>query len=103
MELNVPERIVLLDGLSTYKCTFLGMPLVRKLREELVFTEDENKEFGISVSSGQVKWTSNAAKDIPVGPKAQEIVAELLAKLEISEELEDKHYSLYEKFVEVKE
>ncbi len=100
MELNVPERVTLLDVLADFQGSFLALTLVRKIREGLVFSEEEKEEFGIEESPGQVTWKSGGVKDIALGEKAVGIVAEALAKLEVQEKLGDRHFTLYEKFVE---
>lgn len=99
MELNVPERVALLDVLASFQGSFLVLVLIRKLRGDLVFSDTEVGEFGIEETPGRVTWKQNGVKDIPVGEKARGIVAEALAKLDIQEQLGDRHFSLYEKFM----
>lgn len=79
VELNVLERLGLL-GLLPKEGTFLNLKLVRLIREELSFTEEENKELQFRQENQMVMWNNIAVTTKTTG----EIVkapAEILQKM----------------------
>jgi len=103
MELSVLERLVLLAILPK-EGNFTTLKLVRKLREELSFSEEEHKTLGFVQEGGQVKWNENPSirKDLQIGEKMSDLIANTLKKLSDESKLRDEHFTLYEKFVEDK-
>jgi len=101
MELNVGERLVLLDILPK-EGNFLTLKILRKMREDLSFDEEELKLFGIEQKDNVVNWddTMGKPKEIEIGEKATEIIAEALTTLNNQNRLKDQHFELYERFVE---
>jgi len=100
MELKVYERLILLNILPK-EGDFTTLKIVRKLREDLSFSEDEHKVLQFEQSEGTVKWKSEGdiPKDIPIGEKATDVIADVLKKLSKDKKLNDSHFDLYEKFV----
>lgn len=102
MLLNTFERLILLNILPR-EGDFTTLKIVRKMREDLSFTEEEHKDLSITVDDkGQVKWKTEADKAIPItiGEKATDIIVTVLKKLNDEKKLTEQHYTLYEKFVE---
>jgi len=112
MLLNVTERLTLLQALPK-EGNFITLKIVRKLREDLSFTEDEHIKFNITgsgkeymdengkksiVPPGQIRFKNEEA-EIQIGKKATEIIVECLGKLDKQNKLTEAHYSLYEKFI----
>ena len=103
MELTIFERLILL-GVLPKEGNFTTLKIVRKLREDLSFSEEEHKTLNIRQQGDQVFWDDkDYVKDIAIGEKAVEIVADTLKKLSDSNKLNDQLISVYEKFVIGKE
>ena len=100
MQLSVLERIVLLDILPK-EGNFVTLKILRKLRESLSFTEEEIKYYALTIEGNEFKWSDQVEQvaDITIGEKATDIAAAALKALDKANKLEDRHFSLYEKFV----
>ena len=103
-ELAVVERLVLLNILPK-EGDFTTIKLLRKLRENLSFDEDEHKKLNFVQDGDQVRWNQEALSDkrIQIGEKQADIIQSALEKLNDEKKLTDEHFSLYEKFVENRE
>ena len=106
MELNVAERLTLL-GLLPSEGNFITLKLVRKLREELSFSEDEIKTLNLvqnvdAEGNGMVNWNQNenAIKDCNIGDAMTDLIKGKLKGLDKEEKLVENQFTLYEKFVE---
>ena len=116
MELEIFERLILLNLLPP-EANFLTLKIVRKLKEDLSFTEEEHKELNfknageiyvndegnkITVPDNGVHWSPKAPqiKEFDFGATAITVVADTLKKLDKENKLTEQHISLYEKFVE---
>jgi len=101
MKLNVMERL-LTQNLLPEKGSFTNLKLVRVARENLSFTEAENKALAFKQNGEQVTWKNDpAAKDadIKVGEVVIEMVKKKLKELDEKEELTPDQMTLYEKFM----
>ena len=99
MKLNILERIGLLQILPQ-QGSFVTLRIVNDLQNTLGFTENELKENNIKqTDDGRTTWDSNSEKEIPIGEKATEMIAEALKELDEGKKLQSQHYTLYEKFV----
>lgn len=101
MKLNVRERILLLNILPQ-ETNFVTLRIIRNLKENLSFKENELKEYEIKIEGEKVFW--NLEKDneaeIEIGEKATDIIVEALKKLDKENKLTMDFVSLYEKFIE---
>jgi len=105
MKLTIIERIALL-GLLPAENNFVTLKIIRKLKEDLSFSEDEIKQFEIKAENDRMFWNVKVennlmpdGKEIAIGEKASDIIVEALKKLDESKKLAERHVSLYEKFV----
>ena len=100
MELSVFERLILLNILPR-EGDFTTLKIVRKLREDLSFSEEEHKVLQIRTEDGMVHWKKegDVSKDITIGEKAMDVIQGVLKKLSTDKKLKDEHFSIYEKFV----
>ena len=105
-KLNIIERISLLSILPSVG-NFVTLKVVRQLREMLSFSEDEIKEYEIKeikTNGGSVlSWNvdkANEEKEFEFGDIATEMIITSLSELNKNKKLEEKHYSIYEKFIE---
>jgi hypothetical protein len=100
MKLNIIERI-LLSGILPAKGTFQTLKLLRVLKEDLSFTEEENKRLEFRQDGDRIHWKETAEEwDIKIGDTMKEIIVKTLKDIDEKGELTDQHFSLYEKFVE---
>lgn len=102
MRLNVLERFGVL-GILPAEGSFVSLKIVRKLREDLSFSEEEIKALNMREEDGNIKWDraleDPSGKEIAIGEKATDLIVEALKKLDREQKLTDQHYSLYEKFI----
>jgi hypothetical protein len=117
MQLTVFERLTLLNILPR-EGNFLTLKILREMRENLSFSEEEHKMLQFKnagdkvkedsdevVPEGKVLWNmaGDVVKDVGFGEKATDIIVERLKTLDKEKKLTDAHFSLYEKFVLGKE
>jgi hypothetical protein len=104
MEFNVLDRALLLNTLPTTG-DFTTLTIIRKLREEMSFSEDDHKVLKFSKNGdSQIRWDADGviqlgAKEVEIGPKATEIIRETLIGLDKAKQLTVDHLDLYERFV----
>jgi len=100
MELNVLERLLVLNLLPK-EGTFTNLKLLRVARENLSFTEEENKVLKFKQENDQIVWVNDAvdAKEIDTGEVVKELIVKELKKLDKEEKLKDEFLSLYSKFI----
>jgi len=99
MQLRVADRLVLLNSIpATGDITTLK--IVRKLREQLSFTEKEHSELKFKEEASHVFWNTEAdtPKDINIGPKAAQIVSDALQLLNKQKKLTEDHLPVWEMF-----
>jgi hypothetical protein len=98
MILNVPERIVLSQILPVTG-SFLNLKLVREIKEELSFTQSEHEEIQFKQNGDQITWEKDKEKEFEFNRVIYDLVVNSLKELDKQEKLEERHVSLYEKFV----
>jgi hypothetical protein len=104
MELSVKERLVLSTILREKQVSdVVTIKIIRKLREELSFSEEEVKSLDIQVEeeSGFVKWDDKAEKpkDVEIGEVATQIIKRMLQRLNKEGRIHEDWLEVYEKFV----
>ena len=107
MKLNVGERLTLVQMLSAIKTDILTWAVIETVNLSLGLQDKEFKEFGIKEVQGQVSWNNKGTqgKEIEIGEKVTDIIVEELKALNDAKPkplLEQRHVSLYRKFVENK-
>lgn len=102
-KLNLAERINLMEILPV-EGNFITLGIIRELKVNLGVKDNEFKLFGIEQKDNKITWNEEGNKEIDFdfGDKAVEIVVEELEKLDKGKKLEDRHFSLFEKFVKTK-
>lgn len=109
-KLNVGERFALLSALPR-EGNFATLKIIRKLKEDLSFTEKEHEYYGfrkVKTNGGNesLSWSPEKAaetKDFEFGEVATDIIKSALKDLDKMKKLDESQYTVYEKFVEVKE
>lgn len=104
MILSVKERLILLSTLPA-QGDITALKIIRKLREDLSFSEDEHKKLKFIQEQDGVRWDDKEEmpKDIQIGEKAMDIIVDSLKKLNAQKKLSMDHLDVYERFVEKKE
>ena len=99
MELNVAERLVLLNILPA-EGDLITLRVVRKMREDLSFSEGEIAALELKQEGTLYHWKREAdvPREIALGPKAREIVRERLETLNKDKKLTEQHLTLCDKF-----
>lgn len=105
--LNVFERINLLSILPR-EGDFTTLKLIRKVREDLSFSEEEHKLFQFkNLPDGRVTWNAKAGekhiREFEIGEVVTLQIKDALKKLNSQKKLKDEHFTLYEKFIGEKE
>ena len=102
MKLLITERFLLLEYLPKTG-DFAALKEMRRAREAISFTGDELAEYEIENSAeGLVTWTDEGnsyEKDVPLTAWVTDKIQELLRDKNVKHELEERDYSLYEKFI----
>ena len=100
MQLNIMERMILLNILPN-EGDYSTLKILRQLREELSFSEEEHKIVNFERTPEGIKWETDKdfTKDISIGPKATQIITECLENLNNTKKLTEQLFPLYEKFV----
>ncbi len=105
MKLTILER-VLLQQILPQEGNIVTLRIIRDLRKNLGFTEEEIKKCNIRVDEEKqmTLWDDNEyAIDIPIGEKAIDIIVESLKRKDSELILTEQHIPLYERFVDKKE
>jgi hypothetical protein len=100
MILSVFERLLLLNILPK-EGDLTTLKIVRTLRDNLSFSEEEHTALQFKHEGGNVMWKDEAEvnKDVVIGEKATDIIVDALKALNKAKKLTDQHVDLYEKFV----
>jgi len=102
VNLGVLERILLLNVLPK-EGSYTTIKIVRELREELSFSEEEHKKLNFRTDgAGMTHWEREIIKDVKIGEKAFDILKDAFVKLEKQEQLTTEMTELYEHFTQDK-
>ncbi|MFA5322904.1 MAG: hypothetical protein WC373_09550 [Smithella sp.] len=101
MKLNVMERLMLLSILPK-EGSFTNLKLLRTVKEDLSFSEEENKALQFNQNGEILTWDSkaDANKEIVFGEVIESIIRKALVALDKAEKITENHYSIYEMFMD---
>jgi len=100
MKLSVNDRLILL-GIIPLQGDYTTLKIVRDMRDELSFSEEEHKKLQFRQEETMVFWEEGLEdKEISFGEKATDIIVDAFKKLDSQKKLRIEHMELYEKFVE---
>lgn len=100
MELKIRERIVLNMIMEPQAGRYDVLKLIRKLREDLSFSESEIKEVNLRAEEGgSFRWDKEFVKDVEIGEVTMGVIKKQFEKLEKEGKLHETHMDIYEKFV----
>ena len=99
-KLNLNERITLMEVLPL-EGNFITLKVIRELKLNLGVKDEEFKKFDIQQKDKRITWNNkgNEEFEFEFGEKATDIIIEQLEELNKSKKLEDRHFSLFEKFI----
>ncbi len=100
MLLSVYDRLILLNILPA-EGDITTIRIIRDLRAELSFSEEEHQALQFKQNGPEVKWINEAdkPKEVNIGIKASQIIEESFLKLNAQKKLTEAHIPIYEKFV----
>ncbi len=102
MTLGVLERILLLNLLPR-ESDVTTIRIIRDIRKELGFTEEEHKILNFKLEGNKTVWDekvgSTLDKDFTFGEKIFSIIVEELVKLNHAKKLTEHHLTLWDKFI----
>lgn len=106
MDLSVLDRLLLLGLLGTApaEADITMHRIVRKLRDELGFSEAEHELLGLKSEDGKVTWTNTEhVKTVEIGPKGHALIADLLTQASEAKKLRAEHLHLCDVFLPAEE
>lgn len=108
MILNILDRVVL-SNILPKEGTFQNLRLLRVVKEEISFNEEENKLLKFRQEGTQLLWESKLVdgkqvdvfpeRDFRIGDVVTKLIRDELEKLNSEAKLTEQHFSVYEKFV----
>ena len=104
MKLTVLERVIIL-GLLPQEANFLMLKLIRSVKEDLSFSDNEHKKLKFQVTKeGMTVWDKEAdtkvLKKVEIGEIVTAEIVKALVKMNKEDKLKEEHITLYEKFIE---
>lgn len=99
MELSIRERIMLL-GILPQEGKVITLKIVKQLKDDLGFSEQEIKDNEIVEAEGTVKWKEvGYLKEVSIGEKATDVIADAFKKLDDDGKMQVQFLDVYDKFV----
>lgn len=102
MQLNILDRLTLLNILAPVEGNVVTLRVVRDLQRELSFTDDEVRDFQIVQEGSQVRWTAEStdAREFEFNDTARKLIRDALQKISDEGKLTLQSLDLAEKFLE---
>lgn len=99
MELGILERISLLNILPV-EGDVVTVRILKTLRKDLGFTEEEIRDHKISSADNRVTWEETGYKaDISIGEKATDIIKDAFKRLDREGKIREEMLPLYDTFM----
>lgn len=99
-KLTLSDRFAIL-GILPAEGNFATLKIVRQLREHMSLTEIEIKDHKVVQKGDQITWEKGEkVTEIEFGEFAENMIKGQLKKMNETNKLEDRHFAIYEKFVE---
>ena len=99
MKLTVLERLTLLNTLPK-EGDYTTLKIIRKLQDDLSFSEDEHKILQFQQEGEMLKWNPLDDKEVAIGEKATDAIKSALKRLDETKQLRIDQVELYERFIE---
>ena len=101
MKLSVLDRLVLLNALPK-EGQVTTLKIVRKLQDDLSFSEEEHKALNFRQEDERLFWDDLEDKEIEIGEKATDVIKSALRTLNDQGKLHIDAIDIYERFIENK-
>jgi hypothetical protein len=100
-ELKVKERMVL-SSILPAQGDILTLRLVMDLKKDVLFSEQEHKDFEITITEGRMTWdiTKDLPKKFAVGSTMLKLIQDTLGKLNKDRQLTIDQVPLYDLFMD---
>ena len=98
MELSVLDRLTLLNIIPK-EGDYTTLKIIRKLQEELSFSEEEHKLLNFRQDDQSLFWDEGIKKEVEIGEKATDVIVDAFKKLDKGKQLKMEQMELYERFV----
>ena len=105
VSLGILDRVLILSCLPA-EDNIITLRAIRNLKKQLGFTEDELTSLDLRVVDAEkgkqtIQWNQNKIGEVEfdLHPKAQEIIASQLKKMNTEKKLTEGHIDLYDKIV----
>ena len=101
MELNVKQRLMLLNVVPVEGVRMTDLRIAQELRLKLGFSEEDQKHFGFWYDDEKrLRWKPEAdvPVDIKIGPRAQVLIVDTLKQLDEDKKLTEDHIDIWELF-----
>lgn len=101
MNLSIKERLVLLNILPGQE-TYANMLVIKNLRDEVGFSEEDHQYLGITENDGDVSWDPDkqADKEVSIGVTAYGIIKKAFKKLDSDQMVSIELMDVYERFTQ---
>lgn len=109
MKFGIKERIVLGHSLEGLRGNLIQLRIIRNLREEFSFSEEEFKKFELKLVGvaprARYVWNldKEEPKEIKIGDEARNFIVERLKELNQGGNLLEDHLDIIDKFPEVED
>lgn len=105
MELDVKQRVILLGVLAGVTGNLTQVRLLREIKEDLSFSEEESAAIGMTEQDGRVLWNPENAlvKDVEIGEVAKGLIVRQLKEMDRNAQLADDHLDIVDLFPEMEE
>lgn len=103
MEFSVRDRLILLNIIPV-QGSLVTLKMVRVLREELGFSDEEYQDFNLRTEGGSFHWDDDRErpKEVDVPTTMHELIISAFNKLSKENALHLEHIDLYERFIQLK-
>ena len=99
MKLPVSDRLILL-GILPKEGDFTTLKILRQMKDELSFSEEEHKKLNFRQEGETILWDEELeGKEVTFGEKATDIIVDAFRKLNDQKKLRIEQMELYERFV----
>ena len=101
MNLSIKERLIILNILPNQE-TYANMLVVRDLKAQVGFSEEDHRHFEIVEEDGNVTWNpeKTETKDIAIGITAFEVIKKAFRKIDSDGGITVDFMDIYKRFVE---
>jgi hypothetical protein len=98
IQLNIIERILLMQLFPSIEGNFVLYKLMMALKADLSFSEKEIKEFNIVEKDGHITWKKSENKTFEISDVINEAVCRKLEELDKQGHINEQNGILFEKF-----